>query len=110
MKEDLLSTEQERVNAILGDVFRRRRKELGLRQTDVAEKLGVSQPHYLMWEKGTRNIDFYYAWLICRILDIPLRKIEIELLPDKEVEEICERRQELVGQFVRKLLDTIDEC
>lgn len=109
MKEKSLCTEQERVNAILGGVFRRKRKELGLHQTDVANRLGVSQAHYSMWESGTRNIDFYYAWMICRILDIPLRKVEIELLPNKEVQDINERQRQLIEQFARNLLDAIDD-
>ena len=31
------------------------RKQAGLTQVDVAEKLGISQPAYASWERGEKN-------------------------------------------------------
>ena len=34
------------------DIFRKKREEVGLRQEDVAEKLGLDQSAISMWETG----------------------------------------------------------
>ena len=38
--------------------FRRARKNLGLTQEDVAEKLGVTRPAYVHYEQGDRECSF----------------------------------------------------
>lgn len=45
-----------RVLAKLSTTMQRRRKELGLSQTDLANKLGVSQGIVSRWENGEENL------------------------------------------------------
>ena len=37
-------------------ILKRRRKELGLTQTEIAEAIGVQLQHYQMFEYGTRKV------------------------------------------------------
>ena len=52
----------------LGDHIRRRRLELGLRQRDVAERLGSRLSTVLCWEKGTRHPTDRYLPALIRFL------------------------------------------
>lgn len=40
---------------MLKDVLRKARTELGLKQNEVAEMVGVTQQTYLKWENGKLN-------------------------------------------------------
>ena len=76
MIKQAFAAEQEKIRAQLGELFKSKREALNLYQTSVADQLGVSQEFYCMIEHGKRNLDFIYVWKICKILHIPLSKIE----------------------------------
>ena len=69
-----------------------RRKSRGWSQSELAEKLGVSQSTVAMWEKGARepNIDTLEA--IADVFNVPLNSL---ISSDKEEDEIWELREQL---------------
>ena len=46
------------------------RKELGLRQTEVASKLGISQTAYCLWETGRTPLRERHINSVCSILNL----------------------------------------
>ena len=48
------------------------RKEAGLTQVDVAEKLGISQPAYASWERGVKKPTQENLVKIAQILDVSI--------------------------------------
>ncbi len=55
-----------------GQFIRSKRETLGLYQSDVASRLGVSQVYYSQIECGKRNTDLVLALKICQILNLNL--------------------------------------
>lgn len=53
-------------------LLRQVRLEAGLRQTDVAEKLGKPQSFVSNYESGERRLDLLELLTICEALGIPL--------------------------------------
>jgi transcriptional regulator with XRE-family HTH domain len=56
----------------LGGLFRERRTELGLFQSEIADRVGISQGHYSMIENGQRDAEFVTVVKICQILRVDL--------------------------------------
>lgn len=52
----------------MNDVIRRKRRELGLTQEQVAEYLGVSAPAVNKWESGATYPDIYLVPALARLL------------------------------------------
>ena len=52
------------------DRFRKRRKEIGLRQTDVSAALGLGKSTYSMYETRKNKMDVETFAAICRLLCI----------------------------------------
>lgn len=48
------------------------RKEAGLTQVDVAEKLGISQPAYASWERGVKKPTQDNLIKIANLFDVPV--------------------------------------
>ena len=48
------------------------RKQVGLTQVDVAEKLGISQPAYASWERGAKKPTQDNLVKIAQILDVSI--------------------------------------
>lgn len=55
-----------------GEFILHGRLKKGLTQTEVAEKLGLSQSYYAYIENGKRNVFLDLAMRICKCLDLPL--------------------------------------
>ncbi len=71
------------------------RIEAGLRQEDVAKKLGVTQSHISDIESGQRRIDLILLGALSKIYKSPflfLVSSKIKLLNLKETEEIIKRQ------------------
>ncbi len=57
-----------RLQALLRDL----RTEAGLRQTDLAERLGLPQSFVSKYESGERRLDILEVRQVCLVLGIPL--------------------------------------
>lgn len=61
-------TQQEREK--LRKILRQLRKELGLRQVDLAAKLGKPQSYVSKYESGEKSLDILEARELCKILGV----------------------------------------
>ncbi|SDI90382.1 Helix-turn-helix domain-containing protein [Frankineae bacterium MT45] len=68
MDKSIHSEEQQR----LCDLLRTVREESGLRQVDVAERLGVPQSFVSKYETGERRLDLIELRQVCTALDMSL--------------------------------------
>ncbi|QGQ25804.1 helix-turn-helix transcriptional regulator [Gimesia benthica] len=83
MKKNLYTQRQR----ILLDLLRETRKEAGLRQDDVAERLGRPQSFVSKYESGERRLDILELYDICKAMGLPLNdfieKLQAILLENK---------------------------
>ena len=77
----------------VGEVIRRKRKELGLTQEQVAQRLGVSAPAVNKWEKGSSYPDIAILPALARLLNTDVNTLLCfqEELSDNEIAEICNK-------------------
>jgi transcriptional regulator with XRE-family HTH domain len=79
MQKSVFSREQE----VLQELLRRLRLEAGLRQADLAERLGKPQPFVSRYEKGEKLLDLPDLRQVCHALGVGLlefvQRYEIEL-------------------------------
>lgn len=68
MRKSIYSEEQRAIQTLLIQL----RKERGLRQIDLAEKLGMSQQFVSRYEEGQKVLDLPELGQICRALSISL--------------------------------------
>jgi ribosome-binding protein aMBF1 (putative translation factor) len=68
-------SEQEALVALLRDI----RHEAGLRQTDLAERLGQPQPFVSRYESGERRLDILELRQVCRAVGITLQEFAARL-------------------------------
>jgi transcriptional regulator with XRE-family HTH domain len=68
----MIETEKSTCLEKLGEVFREKRTEKSLNQSDVAEMVGISQAHYSMIENGKRDAEFVTIAKICKVLRVDL--------------------------------------
>jgi transcriptional regulator with XRE-family HTH domain len=59
----------------LGELLKRIRKEKGLTQKEVAERIQVGQSIISDWEKGTRNPGFLGIYKLCQLFDMTLDEL-----------------------------------
>jgi transcriptional regulator with XRE-family HTH domain len=62
----------------LAALLRQRRLDAGLQQTELAEKLGVSQTWVSKYENGERRLDLVQLKAVCGALGQDLRKLVAE--------------------------------
>ncbi|QDU47883.1 Helix-turn-helix domain protein [Gimesia panareensis] len=83
MKKNLYTQRQR----ILLDLLRKTRKEAGLRQDDVAERLGRPQSFVSKYESGERRLDILELYDVCEALGLTLNdfveKLQAILLKNK---------------------------
>ena len=83
MKKNLYTQRQR----ILLDLLRKTREEAGLRQDDVAERLGRPQSFVSKYESGERRLDILELYDVCRALGVTLsnfvKKLELLLAKKK---------------------------
>ena len=74
----------DRVNIILGRLIKEKRKEIGMSQSLLAEKVGVTTQRIYYYEKGNRVIFISLLFKICDVLNIDWaslkRTIEDEMI------------------------------
>jgi transcriptional regulator with XRE-family HTH domain len=56
------------------DLLRQVRHDAGLRQTDVAERLGLPQSYVSKYESGERRLDLLELRQVCQAIGISLEK------------------------------------
>jgi transcriptional regulator with XRE-family HTH domain len=66
------SSTKVRRRAVLLDLLREVRLEAGMRQTDVAAKLGKAQSFVSNYESGERRLDLLELQSVCEVLGIGL--------------------------------------
>ena len=67
----------------LQGLFKKRRKEAGLRQVDLARKLGKPQSYVSKYESGEKSLDILEAKEICEALGVRLSSFVKELESSK---------------------------
>ena len=77
----------------VGEVIRRKRKEQGLTQEQVAQRLGVSAPAVNKWERGSSYPDIAILPALARLLNTDVNTLLCfqEELSDNEIAEICNK-------------------
>lgn len=60
---------------MLKDVLKERRKALRLKQSEVAEKIGVTTQTYMKWENGIYEPKISYVTKIAKILNVSEKEI-----------------------------------
>ena len=79
----------------VSEVIRRKRKELGLTQEQMAQRLGVSAPAVNKWENGNSYPDIMLLAPIARLLDI-------------SVDTLLSFRGELTDEEIRQIMSEAD--
>ena len=84
----------------IGSVIKKYRKEIGLTQTEMANRLGVTTPSVNKWENGNSNPDIELLSPIARLLNISLDTLLSfrETLSDVEIEEIIRRMDKMFSK------------
>lgn len=70
MSKHIYTSEQERLQALL----RQLRQDAGLRQIDLAQRLGQSQSFVSKYESGERRLDLIELRQICSVVGITLEE------------------------------------
>lgn len=61
--------------AVIGDLLKTFRKRVGLKQAEVASRLGVPQSFVSKYESGERKLDLVEAQRVCVALEISLTEL-----------------------------------
>ena len=77
----------------VAEVIRKKRKEQGLTQEQVAQRLGVSAPAVNKWERGSSYPDITILPALARLLNTDVNTLLCfqEELTDNEIAEICNK-------------------
>ncbi len=92
MRKSIHSMEQERLQTLLRQI----RNEAGLRQTELAERLGKPQSFVSKYESGERRLDLIEIRQICLVVGITLT-------------ELADRFERLFGRQAPEQLDLRSE-
>lgn len=68
--QDLIRQRRDERVAAIGELIRRRRTELGWGQTELAARLGVTQPQVSRWERGQHGPRARQLIALARLLDL----------------------------------------
>ena len=82
----------------IGQFIAKKRKERGLKQSDISMKLGVTDRSVSNWERGKNMPDLSLFQPLCKILDVSIN----ELLNGEEIE------QKDVGKYEETIINTIN--
>jgi len=66
MRKSIYTPDQEQLQALLKEL----RREAGLRQTDLADRLGTAQSFVSKYEAGERRLDFLELRMVCQALGV----------------------------------------
>ena len=71
------------------------RKDRGMSQQEIADRLGMSRPSYILVEQGKKELSLSEAQKISNIFGISLRDMETGIIPDYE------KYKEMILSFLR---------
>ncbi|EBE4781579.1 helix-turn-helix transcriptional regulator [Salmonella enterica] len=75
---------------MLKDVLRERRKALRLKQSEVAEKIGVKSQTYMKWENGIYEPKVSYISKLAKVLKVTEKEICNGELIEKNIYDVLE--------------------
>lgn len=75
MRKSIYSRERERLQALLRQI----RRDAGLRQVDLAARLGVPQAVVSNYERGERRLDILELREVCQVVGITLEEFSRRL-------------------------------
>ena len=78
MKKSIKEIQQEKLQELLRQI----RQDKGIRQVELAEKLGVPQSYVSKYESGDRRLDVLELRQICSAMNIPIKEF-IQKLEDR---------------------------
>ena len=64
---------EESCRVLFGEYVKNGRKARKMNQTELADKLGITQPYISFIERGEREIDLVLAFKICDVLQLDIR-------------------------------------
>ena len=91
----------------LGKIIKNKREELHIKQTEVANELGISQAYYSYIERAERDQDFYLVWRICGLLQIPFYSI-VSVLADDGMQDANLTRLDSISKIDDQYLPLLD--
>lgn len=59
------------IRQVFGSNLRRLRKDAGLSQAAVADRLGVDRAHISLMERGKQNVTLLTLWHLSQVLRVP---------------------------------------
>lgn len=86
----------------LNDFIKSLRKDSGMSQQEVADKLGIGRTSYLSFEKGEKELSLSEAQKIANIFGINLNDMETGIIPDYE------KYKEMILSFLRSFTSASD--
>lgn len=66
------AVKRRRASVTIGEMLQQLRLKAGLRQIDLAKKIGEPQSYVSKFESGERRLDLYELRIICRALGVEL--------------------------------------
>ena len=87
------------------DKIKKIRLEKGIKQKDIAQKIGVAQPTYIQWEKGTRNPKRETLIKIATALDVPVALLYDDYVFKDPYEGMTEEERQREQEKMQKQLD-----
>ena len=89
----------------IGDFIKKKRKEKGLTQKELAEKLEITDRAISKWERGINCPDISLLKDLCKILETDIN----ELLSGKELDKVVSvATGKCAYKFVRELADQLE--
>lgn len=84
----------------MGEVIRRKRKELGFTQEQMARRLGISAPAVNKWERGSSYPDITILPALARLLNTDINTLLCfqEELTDEEIARICNKIAKIMDE------------
>ena len=79
----------------LNKFIKKLRKDRGMSQQEIADKLGMSRPSYILVEQGKKELSLSEAQKISSIFGISLKDMETGVIPDYE------KYKEMIISFLR---------
>lgn len=71
--------QDENINKILGELIRETRQKRGMKQTDLADSMGIDFQALSAYERGKRNPGLTWLFRVCDCLDVDFKEFMGEL-------------------------------
>ncbi|EJF5836895.1 helix-turn-helix transcriptional regulator [Salmonella enterica] len=102
---------------MLKDVLKERRKTLRLKQSEVAEKIGVTTQTYMKWENGIYEPKISYVTKIAKVLKVSEKEIckgELNKSEEYNLEDFLDDfsvYQKIIGEWkvIKIMYDNIED-